>query len=431
MILEVQPSGVLRGAVRLPASKSYSIRAFMIAACGGISKIRYPSDCDDARVAMRVARRLGSRMKRVQPHLWHVHANVYSPRLSSINVQESGTVLRFVLPLAALRGRPALIDGQGTLKGRPNRFLTQTLREMGVDIRGSGREESIPIRIRGGVLRPGEVHINGGLSSQFISALLIACPQLDDSSHLVISGGKMVSSDYITMTLQVLARGGVKIKTRGAREYWIEGNQIFRGLKDFTVPSDYGLAAFLMAAALLNKSNVVLKGNFDGRLIQADGRILSFLKKMGGRFSMTAQSIRVDGPAELRGGHFSLKDCPDLVPVMAVLALFCRGKTRLCDIGHARAKESDRITDLALELRKVGARIEEKKDEMVIIPQPGYRPNCLLDPHRDHRLAMAFAVLGTKLGVRIKDIECTAKSYPGFARDFRALGVEAHVSGRK
>ncbi|MBI5149881.1 MAG: 3-phosphoshikimate 1-carboxyvinyltransferase [Candidatus Omnitrophica bacterium] len=431
MILEVQSSGVLQGSVRLPASKSYSIRAFMIAACGGISRIRYPSDCDDARVAMRVARQLGARVKRVQPHLWHVHANVCSPQLSSINVQESGTVLRFVLPLAALRGRPALIDGKGTLKGRPNRFLMQALREMGVDIRGSGREESIPIRIRGGILRPGEIRIDGSLSSQFISALLIACPQLDDSSHLVIHGGKMVSSDYVTMTLQVLAQSGVKIKTRGAREYWIEGDQIFHGLKNFTVPSDYGLAAFLLAAALLNKSRVVLKGNFDERLIQADGHILSFLKKMGGRFSRTAQAIRIDGPVELRGGRFSLKDCPDLVPVMVVLALFCRGKTRLCDIGHARAKESDRITDLALELRKVGACIEEKKDEMVISPQPVYRSHRLLDPHRDHRLAMAFAVLGTKLGVRIKDIECTAKSYPGFVRDFRSLGVPARVSGRK
>ena len=121
-----------------------------------------------------------------------------------------------------------------------------------------------------------------------------------------------------------------------------------------------------------------------------------------------------------------MKDCPDLVPIMAVLALFARGKTRLYDIGHARAKESDRISDLAHELRKVGARIEKSRDEMIVHPQSKYRTDCLLDPHHDHRLAMAFAVLGTKLGARIRDIECTAKSYPGFARDFRTLGAKVH-----
>ena len=112
---------------------------------------------------------------------------------------------------------------------------------------------------------------------------------------------------------------------------------------------------------------------------------------------------------------------------MAVIALFARGKTRLYDIGHARAKESDRIGDLTHELRKVGARIEEKKDAMVIHPEAEYKTSCLLDPHHDHRLAMAFAVLGTKLGARIKDIECTAKSYPGFVRDFRSIGAKVSL----
>lgn len=427
MILRVQPTAVLRGAVQLPASKSYSIRAFMVAACGGTSQIRYPSDCDDAKVAMRVARKLGAGIKRLKSGAWRVEAKARPPRLSSINVQESGTVLRLLLPLVALYNQKATIDGEGTLKGRPNQFLTRTLRAMGVRIRGKGKEESIPIRISGGILRAGKVRIEGSLSSQFISALLMACPQLNHPTRLTVKGGKMVSTDYITMTRQVLAKSGVRIRQDGARRYFIEGNQRFKGLKDFLVPSDYGLAAFLIAAALLNRSAVVLNGILRDDLIQADRHVLPLLRKMGGRFQKTSKTIRINGPSSLKGGDFSLKDCPDLVPIMAVIALFARGKTRLHDIGHARAKESDRVSDLARELRKIGARIVEKKDEMLIYPRPGYRSGCLLDPHRDHRLAMSFAVLGTKLDVRVKDIECTAKSYPGFVRDFKFIGAKVSI----
>ncbi len=428
MILYVAPVDALQGTVLLPASKSYSIRAFMIAACGGTSKIKNPSHCNDAKVAMQVARQLGAIIKYVGSGTWQVMANQRPPRLAQVNVHESGTVLRFLLPLVALHGQKAIIDGRGTLKGRPNQFLTQTLRMMGVCIRGHGKEEGIPIHLSGGMLQGGEIQIDGSLSSQFISALLIACPQLKEATSLTIRGSKAVSNDYIAMTLKVLAQSGIVIKRRGSRHYTMQGTQTFKGLSNFVVPSDYGLAAFLMAAALLHPSHVVLHGNFPKDLIQADHHILPLLKKMGARLRCSMQSIAIDGPALLRGGQFSLKDCPDLVPIMAVLALFAKGKSRLCEIGHARSKESDRISDLACELRKIGARIEEAKDAMVIYPQAQYVPDCLLDPHQDHRLAMAFAVLGTKLGARIKDIDCTAKSYPGFVRDFQSLGAKvAHV----
>ena len=125
----------------------------------------------------------------------------------------------------------------------------------------------------------------------------------------------------------------------------------------------------------------------------------------------------------LKGGNFSLKDCPDLVPIMAILALFAEKKTRLYGIGHARIKESDRISDLRKELLKIGAHVTEKKDELTIYPQENYRSNCLLDPHKDHRLAMAFTVLGLKVGVKIKDVECVAKSYPDFVKDFQKIGA--------
>ncbi|MCK5260219.1 MAG: 3-phosphoshikimate 1-carboxyvinyltransferase [Candidatus Omnitrophica bacterium] len=429
MILTVKPAFFLKGKVQLPASKSYSIRAFMIAACGGRSTVMNPSNCDDAKVAIRVIRFLGAQVKEVKrgpmAH-WEITANRQRSQLSKISVKESGTVLRFLLPLLALRGKNVVVVGEGTLRGRPNLFLTKTLRAMGVNIKGQGKDESIPIEFKGGTLRGGNVTIDGSLSSQFVSALLIASPQLAQDTRLTLQGRRLVSTDYITMTCQVLEQSGIKIGKKGVRNYQIKGKQEFKGLKNFTVPSDYGLAAFLLAAAALNNSEITLNGNLRDELVQADGHILSFLDRMGVNLYKTPRSIQTKGPFELVGGNFSLRNCPDLVPIMTILALFARGRTRLYNIGHARVKESDRITDLRTELLKVGAKITEKRDELVIDPQDKYKNDRLLDPHKDHRLAMAFCVLGLKLGVRVNDIECTHKSYPDFVRHFKAIGAVVH-----
>jgi 3-phosphoshikimate 1-carboxyvinyltransferase len=427
MILQVHPTESLQGKIFLPASKSYSIRAFMIAACGGVSTILHPSDCEDAVVAMNVAKSLGARIQKIKKNVYKVVVHLFVKLPATIDVGESGTSLRFLLPLASLKAKKMKIVGKGTLRGRPNLFLTQTLRQMGKNIRGVGLEESIPIHIDGGSLQGGDVSIDGGLSSQFISALLIACPMLSEDTTLHLEGANIVSSDYVTMTSQVLKRAGIRMQSKGARQYFIPGRQKYKGLKHFTVPSDYGLAAFLLAAASLTKSQLTFEGYLKNDFLQADGHIIPFLKKMGVKFRKNAKSIDIRGPFHLKGGSFSLKDCPDLVPIMAVLALFAKGKTRLYDIGHARVKESDRISDLRKELLKVGARIIEKKNEMIIEPQSVYKNNCQLDPHHDHRLAMAFAVLGLKLGVTIKDMECSHKSYPGFVRDFKSMGAMIRV----
>lgn len=430
MILSVKPTARLKGQIYLPASKSYSIRAFIVAACAGHSQIVRPSDCDDALVAMRVARQLGARIKQSSAATWQVTARPGEYTVGRINVGESGTVLRFVLPLLSLQDQRVVVAGEGTLRGRPNRHLVEALRAQGVRVRGTGPGHSIPINILGGSLRGGVVHIEGSVSSQFVSALLIACPQLPVDTTVVIKGRDVVSLDYITMTRQILRAAGVNIQRVNDRRYKISGGQTFQGLKNFIVPSDYGLAAFLLAAGVIVPSAITLKGHLRDKFVQADGRILSFLRTMGVKYSKTDSAVSLAGPFQLKGGDFSLKDCPDLVPIMAVLSLFARGRVRLRHIGHARVKESDRIGDLSKELLKVGARIIQKKDELMIEPRPGgaYRSGVVLDPHHDHRLAMAFAVLGLKLGVRVKDVECVSKSYPGFVRDMRCLGARFSVA---
>ncbi|VAW18076.1 3-phosphoshikimate 1-carboxyvinyltransferase [hydrothermal vent metagenome] len=421
MKLTVKPAAQLKARFRCPGSKSYSIRAFIIAACGGVSVVKNPSDCDDALVAMKLAKTLGSRVKPISSQSFEITANLKKFNKSMVDVAESGTALRFILPLLSLEKKDVVVNGTGTLVGRPNVHLTETLRQMGVDVKGRGSKESVPIKIKSSELSGSRQEIDGSLSSQFISALLIACPQISEDTFLFLKGKKLVSSDYILMTRQILQKTGVRITAKGARQYLIKGNQTFKGLKNFDVPTDFGLAAFHLAAGSLIKSDLVLEGNWDKNFVQADGHILRFLRKMGVCFKESKKAIRIKGPFQLKGGTFSLADCPDLVPIMSILALFAKSKTRLTNIAHARAKESDRISDLRDELLKIGADVSEKQNELIINPLQEYKANCLLDPHHDHRLAMAFAVLGLKIGVKIKDVECTSKSYPGFVKDFKSL----------
>jgi 3-phosphoshikimate 1-carboxyvinyltransferase len=265
--------------------------------------------------------------------------------------------------------------------------------------------------------------VDGSLSSQFISALMIALPTLDKGSRIILTGKEMVSVDYIQMTQEILAKAGIVVKRLSQREYLIKGDQKFKGLKNFYVPSDYGLAAFAMGAAALVSSDVVLQGNLDEELVQSDGHILEFLQRMGVAFEKTSRAIKIKGPFNLKGGVFSLKNCPDLVPIMSVLALFAKGKTRLVGIHHARAKESDRISDLRNELLKVGAYVTETRDALTIEPRASYKTGQLLDSHHDHRLAMAFTVLGLKIGCRVSGIESSHKSYPNFVNDMKSLAA--------
>lgn len=386
-----------------------------------------PSECDDALAAAEAARALGAQMQ-VEGDRWKIAASQDAALSRVIDVHESGTVLRLLLPLLALREQPVRVVGSGSLRGRPNHHLVQVLQQLGVHVSGKGEKDSVPIVFSGGKLIGGEIRIDGSLSSQFISALLMACPALPHDTVLRVTGKKVVSQDYVQMTIQVLQRAGVQIIRRSPRLFRIPGNQRFRGLR-WTIPSDYGLAAFLMAGAALTDSGVTLNGSLQDNIIQADGRIMGLLQKMGVSCVKTSRSIRLRGPFMLKGGRFSLKNCPDLLPVLAVLSLFARGRTRFTDIAHVRAKESDRITDLRRELCKVGAGVEETSDSLTIVPrrEEEYNRNIRFDSHSDHRLAMAFSIAGLRLGAAVKNAQCVTKSYPGFFRDLSALGARLTI----
>ncbi len=431
MIFSVCPANTIQGTIQLPSSKSYSIRSVIVASCGGRSKIQNLSFCDDARVALSVVRHFNMRAVAfkengflILPSLNKRNKNV------RFNVGESGTVLRFVVPLVAFNKLRGMVEAKGTLCHRPNHHLVLSLRRMGVNVSGQGKKHTVPIIFKGGECEGNVIKIDGSLSSQFISAFLIAAPFLGRDMKVVISGKEIVSRPYIHMTLEIMARAGIRVQRKTSRIFFIERGQQYQGLKNFTVPSDYGLAAFWLGAATLTKSSLRLKGFFDDSLPQADGAIIPLLKKMGVCLTQTNKQLLIQGPFILKGGSFCLRDCPDLLPLMAILALFAKKKTSLTGVAHARVKESDRIGDLRSELLKIGAKIEDGIGDITIYPQKQYKTNVTLNPHRDHRLAMAFSILGLKIGIKIKEIDCISKSYPNFLSDLKKI-TSFSAKGRK
>ncbi|MDP2940190.1 MAG: 3-phosphoshikimate 1-carboxyvinyltransferase [Candidatus Omnitrophota bacterium] len=425
MNLQIKPASYLEGSIIAPASKSYTIRVLFIACLAGRTIVVGPSNSQDAIVAKSVCSKLGAKIKKVKGNTWLI--NGVKGKLSfpsKINVQESGTSLRFLLSLATLTDKKIEITGCKTLSARPNRALLKVLRKLGAKIRGKGVQESVPIIVETGNITSGNIAIDGRLSSQFISSLLITLPLLSSKSSLKILGNYIVSLPYIDMTKVVLKLAGIKITRTNKRHFLIAGRQRFKGLKRFVVPADYGLAAFIIGAGILCKSQITIKGIGFDKLIQADKNILPIIRRMGVKLKVSKAFIKIRGPQNLKGAMLNLKDSPDLVPVVAVLALFAQGKTRIYGIGHVRLKESDRISDLRKELIKTGADIREKKDELIIYPKKALKGGITLDPHQDHRLAMAFSILGLKLGLQVKNIECVKKSYPNFLSDLKAIKAQ-------
>jgi 3-phosphoshikimate 1-carboxyvinyltransferase len=425
MNLKVNPASRLEGTIVPPASKSYSIRAFIIASLGGKSKIINPSNSIDCKVAIDNCRRLGAKIKRVDSNVYLVDGFDKNRKSQKIlDVKESGTTLRFMISLASIFPGRTVIRGTGTLRSRPNRPLINALKYLGIKIRGTGPKATVPIVVSGGSLKGGKLEIDGTLSSQFISSILITAPNFSGNTRLRIIGDHVVSQPYIDMTLAVLKRSGVRIERINGRNYFIRGNQRFSGIKEFRVPPDYGLSGFFMAAASLVSSDLLINGLLSDNLVQADRKILHFLKQMGVKYKQVKAGMRIKGPFGLKGGTFILRDSPDLVPIMGILALFASGKTRLCGIRHVRIKESNRISHFRQELLKIRARVEEKEDELIIYPCFALKADAVLDPHNDHRLAMAFTILGlAHKGIMVKNIGCVAKSYPDFLNDLKKIGA--------
>ena len=418
----------LKGEVCAPASKAYTQRMLIAAALSeGTSEIVAPLVSDDTHATLRAAIAIGAKVS-VKEGSWRVDGSAAPIAIKEpIDCGESGATLRFMIPVAALAAEPSEFVLGDSLKKRPIKPLLESLKQLGAGAQIKRHDEKTSIVVRGGGITGGNASIRGDVSSQFISGLLFACPKAQMDTNITLTT-PLESKGYVQMTQNVLAEHHVEVSVyEDFRRLFVLAKQEYQPFNHI-VPGDFSSGAFLLAAAAVTCSKVRIK-NLDPRTLQGDRAILGILEQMGSNVKVCNGEVAVVGTGDLLDPlEVDARDIPDLVPVCASLACYARGTSIIHDAQRLRYKESDRLLSLHMELRKMGAEISMDTSSLTIKGPCALR-GSMVDPHRDHRIAMACAIaaLGADGKTIIQDAGCVRKSYPRFFHDLRILGAD--VSG--
>jgi len=425
-LLRVRPSK-LAGEVVAPPSKSYTHRAFAVGLLAkGESRITDPLIGLDTKATIDAAEILGAKISQAREE-WVVQGTggKLEPKTDLIDAQNSGTTIRIMSAIASLSRKPIHLTGDESIRKRPMGPLIDALVKLGAKGKCEGPNGRPPVVVGGG-LAGGDVEITGVVSSQFISALLIACPYARDDVSLSVAEEPR-SKPYIEITIEVLEAAGAKIKrNKSLTDFKIDGRQVFRPI-EMRIPGDFSSAAFVLGAAALTGSRVAVS-NLNVRGAQGDKRIVDLLKEFGADVKVRGETIEVAGAGGLTGIEADCGDNPDLVPILSVLGAVADGRTRLTNIPHLRFKETDRLRALATELKKLGADVEELPDEIRLNGVKQLK-GAKLQSYGDHRMAMALGVAGlVAKGETIVDgAESIPVSYPSFVDDMKKLGAQFKV----
>ena len=401
------------GDVRIPPSKSLAHRAVICAWLASRSAQRESMlsnlhDSDDIAATLAGVRALGANWIRQNGVVRMLPAQQTED--SVIDCNESGSTLRFLLPLAALEEKERIFTGRGRLMERPLDIYADLFAEAGVLFVREGDR----IRLKG-PLKSGVYILPGDVSSQFVSGLLFALPMLAGDSEIRLTT-ELESRAYVDMTVDMMRRFGVSAEMPDAYTYRIAGGQRYRPA-EYTVEADYSQAAFFLAAAALGRP-VVCRG-LSRESLQGDRAILEILAEMGANLQWRTDGSLAVSAERLRAVTVDARAIPDLMPPVAVLCSYCEGESRIVNAGRLRIKESDRLAALAKELTALGVRLEETVDSLTIQGAESL-PGGAVDAHGDHRIAMAMAVaaIGCTGEVRLTGAESVRKSYPNFWKDF-------------
>lgn len=419
--VQVQKSKI-SGIIRCPASKSYSHRAIVIASlCERQSTITNALLARDTLATLAACSTLGANIQRENNTLWIEGKHSFDPPDNVVNAENSGTTIRMVTAMSALVKKGfTILTGDESLRKRPMQPLVDALNQLGVQCYSAKMDGTPPLIVRGGGIKGGITVIDGGVSSQFVSALLITCIYAD-STVLMRINGEQVSKTYIEATLATMKAFGVTVDYEPTfLEYHIK-NKEYRATT-FDIPSDFSTLALILAAGVLTGDEVTVRGlNFS--LPHGDLRIIDIIRIMGGKVRVDKQKgeVIVYGSDTLDGGDFDLTDTPDLLPVVSVLALKSRSPVNISGIAHARLKETDRVANIASELMKLGAITKEEKNELSIVA-PKVLKNASLESFNDHRLFMAFTIASmlTEKSI-VSGAESVDISYPNFIPDMIEL----------
>lgn len=408
----------LKGEITIPSSKSLCHRAIICAGMSeGVSNIHNVFFSQDVEATCGAMSNLGVDvvLDRRSSKIKVKGTAELRPKKANIDCCESGSTLRFLIPIAATIGKEVTFDGIGKLVERPLQDYYRIFDEQ--QIHYENVDGKLPLTIDG-KLKFGEYRVKGNVSSQFISGLLFALPLLEGDSKIIVTT-ELESKPYVDLTIDTLKKLSVHVENHDYKEFIIKGNQKYRA-SDYSVEGDFSQAAFWLVAGTLG-ADVVCDG-MNMNSLQGDKAVLDIIKSMGGKVRVEGEKVKAL-PSKTKGAVIDASECPDLVPVLTVLAAVSEGTTEITNAARLRFKESDRLRAITCELNKIGADIQEKEDGLIIRGKDILRGGTV-DSWNDHRIAMALAVasLKCKEPVIIKDALCVRKSYPDFWKHFRKLG---------
>lgn len=418
-------STVLKGVIQTPASKSSMQRACAAALVAkGISEIHNPGHSNDDKAAMDIISRLGAKLEEQATDLLRFNSEGIHPVASFIDCGESGLSIRMFTPLVALSDKEITIKGSGSLVTRPMDFFDEILPQLGVKVKTQGGR--LPLVIQG-PLKPATISVDGSLSSQFLTGLLLAYAAAG-ASNVSIHVNDLKSRPYIDLTLDVMKRFGLKTpENRDYKEFYFDDSvAVAEAIHHYTVEGDWSGGAFLLVAGAI-AGPITVRG-LDIASTQADKAIVQALMQANAGIAIDAKEIQLH-PSALSAFEFDATDCPDLFPPLVALAAYCKGVTRIKGVSRLAHKESDRGLTLQEEFGKMGVVIHLDGDLMRIEGGKGLK-GAVVSSRHDHRIAMACAVAALKATgeTSIEHAEAVNKSYPDFYNDLRALGAAVSLN---
>lgn len=418
--IEIECRGPIHDSVRPPGSKSITNRALVCAALAeGKSLLRGALDSEDTRVMVEGLQQLGINVEfRAEACELDVIGcgGVLPVREADIYVANSGTTIRFLTALVALGEGRYRLHGIERMRERPIADLLAALNQLGANAQSEAGNGCPPVIVEAQGLAGGTARIAGNISSQFLSGLLMAAPCARAAVEIQVNG-ELVSKPYVTMTLATMHSFAAEATCESFSRFHIPAGSGYTGCT-YDIEPDASAASYFWAAAAVSGGEITVQGLTLGAL-QGDVDFCNCLEQMGCTVKYGEKDTTVTG-GPLRGIDVDMNAISDTVQTLAVVALFAEGATRIRNVAHIRHKETDRIGDLACELRKLGATVNEFDDGLEIVP--GKLHGAVLDTYNDHRMAMSFAVAGLRVpGVVIRDPGCTAKTYPQFFTDWSRL----------
>ncbi|MFZ5830944.1 MAG: 3-phosphoshikimate 1-carboxyvinyltransferase [Planctomycetota bacterium] len=421
--IAIKPCGPLDARIRPPGSKSITNRALICAALAdGPSTLAGALRSEDTEVMIEALRRLGVRVEQdtaAQTLRVEGCSGRFPGETAELYLANSGTSIRFLTAAVCVGQGVFRLDGSPRMRQRPIGDLLDALTALGAELHSENGNGCPPVIVRAAGLAGGKATVSGAISSQFLSGLLMATPYARASCELVVEG-ELVSKPYIAMTLAVMRSFGAAVDHSDFSRFRVAAGQRYHGGR-FEIEPDASAASYFFAAAAIAGGAVTVEGLTESSL-QGDVGFCKCLQQMGCAVQYDQNGITVHG-APLRGVDVDMGDISDTVQTLAAAALFAEGPTTIRGVAHIRHKETDRIGDLARELRKFGAEVDEREDGLRIVPRA--LSGAEIDTYNDHRMAMSLALVGLRVpGVVIRDPRCTEKTYPDFFADLERLTVQ-------